>query len=169
MSENKHFRDITPEFVDSVVDHQVKVRVLKTFKANEIKKKARTARAAKKKSEELAIANPQVHEEEKDEVPATQSVSELEWSKQNAIDVPGMNIKKPKEHLHEESLARMAVLHKERIAMNKGLAESLATSNAERVLRLQLSNRIAQHEANLAQWNAELELERMEEEEDTAE
>ena len=78
------------------------------------------------------------------------------------------NIKKPKEHLHEESLASMAVLHKERIAMNKDLAELLAIFNAKRVLRLQLSDQIAQHEANLAQSNAELELGRMGEEEDTA-
>ena len=73
-----------------------------------------------------------------------------------------INIKKPKRHLHEESLVRMAVLHKERIAIGKGL-----TSNAKRVLRLQLSSQIAQHEANLAQWNAELGLERMGEEVDT--
>ena len=128
MSENKHFRDITPKFFDSVME-QVKVRVLKTFEANAVKKKARSAKAAQKKSEELAIAKSQANDQAIVKGLATLSVSE--WSKPILDDihmemvqasvVPGMNSKEPKPHWHAESLAKMAVLSKERRAMNQSL------------------------------------------------
>jgi hypothetical protein len=132
---------------------------------------SRSAKAAQKKSEELAIAKSQANDQAIVKGLATLSVSE--WSKPmvdgihmemvQASAVPGMNSKEPKAHLHAESLARMAVLHKERRAMNQSLAESLATSNDEQVRMRQLSDQLAE---KLAQWNAELELEleRLEEE-----
>lgn len=147
MSENKHFRDITQKFFDSVLE-QVKVRVLKTFEANAVKKKARSAKAAQKKSEELAIAKSQANDKENDGGLAAQSVSE--WSKPmvdsihmemvQAIADPGMNSKEPKPHLHAQSLARLDALSKRQRAMNQSLAESLATSNNEQVRMRQLSN-----------------------------
>jgi hypothetical protein len=172
MSENKHFRDITPKFFDSVKE-QVKVRALKTFEANAVKKKARSAKAAQKKWEELAIAKSQANNKENDEGLAPQSVAE--WSMPmvdsihmemvQAIADPGTNSKEPKPHRHAQSLARMDALIKRQRAMNQSLSESLATSNNERVRMRQVSDQL--HE-QLARGNAEFESVLLEEAEDTA-